>query len=115
MTTNLKNTARTKRHRKIRKRLRGTTQIPRLVVFRSLRTNYVQLIDDDKNITLMGTSDIKIKKGTPLEKAKQVGLNIAKMALEKKITQVVFDRAGYQYHGRVQALAEGAREGGLKF
>ena len=80
---------------------------PRLVVFKSNITNYIQLIDDGKRITL--------KKGTKMEKAKEIGIQIAKKAKELKVNEVVFDRNGYRYHGRVKAMAEGAREGGLKF
>lgn len=115
MTTVKKVLAREKRHAKIRKRIQGTASKPRLVVTRSLRTNYAQLIDDEKNRVLLSASDLKIKKGTRVEKAREIGLKIAKLALGKKITTCVFDRAGYKYHGRVKALAEGAREGGLKF
>lgn len=115
MNTHPKTIARSQRRQKIRHKIQGTAKIPRLVVFRSLKNNYAQLVDDMKRLTIVSSSDLKIKKGTPLEKAKQIGLALAKAAQEKKITQAVFDRAGYQYHGRVKAIAEGAREGGLKF
>lgn len=88
---------------------------PRLVVFKSNITNYIQLIDDDKRITLASASDLKVKKGTKMEKAKEIGMEIAKKAKELKVSEVIFDRNGYRYHGRVKAMAEGAREGGLKF
>lgn len=88
---------------------------PRLVVYKSLTSNYVQLVDDDKKVTLASASDLKAKKGNKVERAKAVGMEIAKKAKEKKVEEVIFDRNGYRYHGRVKALAEGAREGGLKF
>ena len=95
--------------------MQGTAARPRLVVFRSLLHTYAQLVDDESGKTLVACSDIKEKgKGTKVEKAKKIGTDIAKKALEKKITEVVFDRNGYKYHGRTKAVAEGAREGGLK-
>ncbi len=106
-----------RRHRRIRAKVKGTEEIPRLCVFRSAKHIYAQLIDDEKGRTLFSASDIELKnkKMSKTEKAYQVGKLIAKKSLEKKIEKVVFDRAGYKYHGRVKALAEGAREGGLKF
>jgi len=106
---------RIRRKARIRAKVKGTEKRPRLVIFRSITSNYAQLIDDDKGIVIIGTSDIKEKKGTKSEKAKQVGETIAKLANEKGIKEVVFDRNGYKYHGRVKALADGAREGGLIF
>lgn len=88
---------------------------PRLVAFRSLTSNYLQLIDDTNGKTLASASDMKTKKGTKTEKAKEVGVELAKKAKDLKIEEVIFDRNGYKYHGRVKAMAEGAREGGLKF
>ena len=113
--SNKKYTLRKKRHAKIRKTVSGTAARPRLVVFRSLSHNYAQLVDDDKGAVLASASDVKAKKGTKTEKAKEVGTEIAKIAQDKKITEVVFDRNGYKYHGRVKAIADAAREGGLKF
>jgi large subunit ribosomal protein L18 len=107
--------ARKRRHKKITVKIKGTKNRPRLIVFRSNTNIYAQLIDDESRKTILSASDLKSKKGVKLENAKKVGLEIAKKALEKKITQCVFDRNGYKYHGRVKALAEGAREGGLKF
>ena len=103
--------------RRIRKKFSGTPTKPRLSVFRSNKEIYAQLIDDENNVTLAAaTSYIKgFVKGTKTEKAKEVGAQIAKKAKEAGIETVVFDRNGYIYHGRVQALAEGARENGLKF
>lgn len=111
----VKDSSRTKRHARIRKIVNGTTARPRLVVFRSLKSIYAQLVDDSTRKTLLGASSIKVKKGTKTEQAKAVGIEVAKLAVEKGITEVVFDRGGYRYHGRVKAVAEGAREGGLKF
>ncbi len=98
-------------------RISGTNDRPRLCVFRSNQHIYAQLIDDDKAKVLLSASDkeIKTKKGTKSDTAKEVGKLIAKMAIEKKIDKVVFDRAGVVFHGRIKAMAEGAREGGLKF
>lgn len=110
-----KQAARLKRHARIRKIVRGSAERPRLVVFRSLNSIYAQLTDDDSRKILTSSSSLKIKKGTKTEKAKEVGKAIAEKAKEKKVTKVVFDRNGYRYHGRVKALAEGAREGGLEF
>ena len=111
-----KDTLRKRRQIRIRSKIKGTASRPRLVVFRSLLHTYAQLIDDKNNKTLTKSSDIKEKgKGTKSEKAKKVGLELAKKAQEKKIKEVVFDRNGYKYHGRTKAVAEGAREGGLKF
>jgi large subunit ribosomal protein L18 len=107
---------REKRHRKIRARIFGTASRPRLCVFRSNKHIYAQLINDEKNKVLVSASDLEIKKPKKkTEIAFDVGKLIAQKAKEIKITKVVFDRAGYKYHGRVKALAEGAREGGLEF
>ncbi len=113
-----KNKIRQKRHLRIRSHIHGTADRPRLNVFRSLAHIYVQIIDDDKQITLTAASsmdkDFKGNGGN-IEGAKLVGAAIAKKALAAGITEVVFDRGGYIYHGRIKALAEAAREGGLKF
>ncbi|RKX68502.1 50S ribosomal protein L18 [candidate division WOR-3 bacterium] len=112
---------RERRHKRIRKRILGTEARPRLCVFRSLKHIYGMLIDDLNNRTILTVSSLnqKIRKGKKKKKkvevAREVGKLLAKMALERNIVSVVFDRAGYKYHGRVKALAEGAREGGLKF
>jgi len=111
-----KETLRARRHVRIRSTINGTAERPRLVVFRSINSTYAQLVDDTTGKILASSSDIKSKdKGTKVEKAKKVGEELAKMAAEQKITNVVFDRNGYKYHGRIKALADGAREGGLKF
>lgn len=105
--------------RRIRKRISGTTEKPRFTVFRSNTDIYVQLIDDSKGVTLAAASSLvkDIKEKTSINKTEQarlVGQLAAKVAIEKGITEVVFDRNGYLYHGRVKALADAAREGGLK-
>ena len=116
-----KNTIRLKRHWRLRKNINGTAERPRLNVFRSLNNIYAQVIDDEAKVTLVSAStlDKEIKAACPngsnVAAAKEVGKLVAKRALEKGIDTVVFDRGGYIYHGRVQALAEGAREAGLKF
>ena len=103
---------------RIKKTVSGTAQKPRLVVFRSNSEIYAQIIDDTKGVTLVAASsrdkDLKAS-GTKTERAKQVGEAIAKKALAAGIETISFDRGGYLYHGRVKSLAEGAREGGLKF
>ncbi|MEK7452894.1 MAG: 50S ribosomal protein L18 [Patescibacteria group bacterium] len=108
---------RIQRHKRIRSKIVGTETRPRLAVFRSSQHIYAQIINDDKGFTLVAFSDIKIKKdkNTKGEIAKMVGIEIAKKAKEKKIEAVVFDRGGYKFHGRIKLLAEGAKEGGLKF
>lgn len=116
---NAKLLRRNKIRRTIRAKVSGTTQKPRLSVFRSNKDIYVQLIDDTKGVTLAAASsrdkDIAAQKGTKIEKSKLVGAAIARKALELNINQIVFDRGGYLYHGRVKAVADGAREGGLQF
>jgi large subunit ribosomal protein L18 len=106
---------RDRRHTRVRKRVSGTPARPRLVVFRSLKHIYVQLVDDSANRTIATVGDLDILTMKKSEKATEVGKRIAERAKAAGITQVVFDRAGYQYHGRVKAVAEGAREGGLEF
>ena len=106
---------RIRRIAKVRAKVSGTAKKPRLNVFRSLNHIRAQIIDDTTGKTLVFASDDKIKKGTKVDKAKEVGKTIAKLAQEQKIKKVVFDRAGYKYHGRVKALAEAAREAGLEF
>lgn len=112
------NKARSKRHLKIRNKLSGTTACPRLAVYRSLNNIYAQIIDDETGKTLVSASsnekDFK-NYGGNVEAARAVGKTIAERAAKKDIKNVVFDRGGYIYHGRVAALAEGAREGGLEF
>ena len=103
-----------RRHRRVRAKIIGTAKVPRLCVFRSATHIYAQLIDDDKSITIGQADDSGLKlKG--IAAASEVGKMIAQKANEKSIKKVVFDRGGYKYHGRVKSLADGAREGGLKF
>lgn len=101
----------------MRARVKGTAKTPRLCVFRSHQHIYAQLVDDDKGKTIDSASSRELKKSKKkkAEQAKEVGQLIAQKALAKKIEKVVFDRGGYKYHGRVKAVAEGARAGGLKF
>ncbi|MBI2040002.1 50S ribosomal protein L18 [Candidatus Microgenomates bacterium] len=105
---------RMKRHYKVRKKVVGTSDRPRLSLFRSNKHIYVQIIDDSSSKTLVFISDVK-QEGTKLEKAYKVGKKLAEMALKNKIKTVVFDRGGFLYHGRIAEVARGAREGGLKF
>lgn len=116
-----KNQERLNRHKRVRRKVSGTAQRPRLCVYRSLNQIYAQIIDDESQKTLVSASTLekdiqaKCKGKNKSEQAKLVGQEIAKKALAKKISEVVFDRGGYIYIGRVQALADGAREAGLKF
>ena len=112
------NKARLKRHKRVRSKISGTAERPRLNVFRSNTNIYAQIIDDINGVTLASASSLDKEitgNGGNKEAAKEVGKLAAKRALDKGITEVVFDRGGYVYHGRVKELAEGAREGGLKF
>lgn len=116
--TKSRNNARKKRHLRIRKRLVGTPSRPRVSVFRSSKHIYAQLIDDVNGVTLASASSKEKGSTGPggnVDAAKQVGTLLAERAKEKNITNVVFDRSGYLYHGRVKALAEAARESGLEF
>ena len=136
MRVKIKKEDRIRRHRRVRAKIYGTAGAPRLCVFRSAKHIYAQLIDDEKGKTLAAASDLELKAKSPAfakasagkQKSKteevrtmktavasEVGKLIAKKALEKKIEKVVFDRGGCKYHGRIKALAEGAREAGLKF
>ena len=116
-----KNANRLQRHKRVRIKITGTTQRPRLCVFRISNNIYAQIIDDANRVTLTAASSLDaevkgaVNHGGNKEAAKMVGEMIAKRAIEKGITEVVFDRGGYLYHGRVQVLAEAAREAGLKF
>ena len=115
----MKRTKRDQRKRiqkRIRKKISGTSALPRLSIFRSNKEIYCQIIDDVNGVTLASASSMKNKKeGTKSDQAKVVGKEIAEKALAENISSVVFDRSGYLYHGRVKSLAEGAREAGLKF
>lgn len=107
-----------RRHLRVRRHIAGTAERPRLVVFRSLKHIYAQLVNDDTGVTLLGVSDtsegIQVEGAGKVVKGKAVGKLLADKAKAAGITRVVFDRAGYRYHGRVQAVADGAREGGLE-
>jgi len=123
MATKSKFDSRNRRHRSLRKRMSGTAERPRLVVYRSARHIYAQVIDDMGKKTLAAASDLLPRKDPPADapkgkkrdRAKQVGTLVAKKCLQQGISQVVFDRGGYRYHGRVSSVAAGAREAGLKF
>lgn len=113
-----RNKSRQKRHQRIRRKISGTAECPRLNVFRSNKNIYAQLIDDVEGVTLASASTLDSEVSTEdskIEQAATVGKLIAERAKENNITEVVFDRGGYQYHGRVKALAESARENGLEF
>ena len=114
-----RNEVRKARHTRVRNKVVGTTEIPRLNVFRSNKNIFAQIIDDEKGVTLVSASSIdkelKLTNGGNLEAATKVGELIAKRAKKAKINKVVFDRGGYLYHGRVEALANAARENGLEF
>ncbi len=114
-----RNKLRKSRHSRIRENVKGSSNIPRLNVFRSNQNIFAQIIDDEKAITLVSASSIdkelKLENGGNVEAAAKVGELIAKRAKKEKIKKVNFDRGGYQYHGRVKALAEAARENGLEF
>ncbi len=113
--------AREKRKKRMRKKIQGTATKPRLCVYKSLAHTYAQLVDDSANKVVTGVSTLHdgikgtLKNGGNIEAAKKIGDAIAKKAIELGIGQVVFDRNGFKYHGRIRALAEGAREAGLKF
>ena len=111
------NEERIRRHKRVRTKVSGTPECPRLCVFRSNKHIHTQVIDDVNGVTLVAASsvDMKLENGGNMDAAVKVGAEIAKRALEKNITCVVFDRGGYIYHGRVQALADAAREAGLNF
>ncbi|MDD5696669.1 MAG: 50S ribosomal protein L18 [Candidatus Pacebacteria bacterium] len=111
-----KKSKRIKRHKRVRAKIKGDAKKPRLCVFRSSNHIYAQLIDDEKGKTLVAVNDLDVKSKDKKEGiARQIGTLLAGKAKEKKIESVVFDRGGYKYHGRIKALAEGAREAGLKF
>ena len=112
-----KNIARQRRHARVRAKVSGTATCPRLNVFRSNSHIFAQIIDDTNGTTLVSSSSLalKLEKSSNIDAATKVGADVAKKALEKNITTVVFDRGGYVYHGRVKALAEAARAAGLEF
>lgn len=108
-----------RRHLRVRKKVSGTAERPRLVVFRSLKHIYAQLVDDDRGVVLLGVSDrsagVEAAEAGKVARSRATGKLLAARAKEAGIGRVVFDRAGYRYHGRVKAVADGAREGGLEF
>ena len=112
-----KNISRVRRHARVRNKVSGTPECPRLCVYRSNKNIEAQLIDDVNRVTLVSSSSmtLKLDNGSNIDAASKVGEDIAKKALAKKIKKIVFDRSGYVYHGRVKALAEAAREAGLEF
>jgi len=114
-----RNVVRMSRHKRVRDKISGTGNVPRLNVFRSNSNIFAQIIDDEKGVTLVSASSIdkelKLKNGSNVEAAAKVGELVAKRAKKAKISKVTFDRGGYLYHGRVKALAEAARENGLEF
>ena len=112
-----KNLSRKRRHARVRAKISGTAEAPRLCVYRSNKNIEAQLIDDVKGVTLVASSSmsLKLENGSNIEAAAKVGKDIAEKALAKGLKKVVFDRSGYIYHGRVKALAEAAREAGLEF
>lgn len=113
MNTLIQKRMRRKAH--IRKAISGTSAMPRLTVFKSNAHIYAQLIDDVNSYTLAAAGDLNVKSGTKVARAEEVGRTLASVALAKGITNVAFDRNGYRYHGRVKALADAARDAGLKF
>ena len=110
-----RNQMRVMRHSRVRSKIEGTAELPRLCVFRSNKNISCQVIDDETGTTLASATSLKLKNGGNIEGAKEVGKMIAEACKKAKITKVVFDRGGYLYHGRVEALAEAARENGLEF
>jgi large subunit ribosomal protein L18 len=117
ITQTKRNAIRQRIHARIRRKLAGTAERPRLNVYRSLNHIYAQVIDDQKGVTLVSASTmaLKVKTGGNVAAAKEIGKAVAELAVEKGIKKVVFDRGGYLYHGRIKALADAAREAGLEF
>jgi large subunit ribosomal protein L18 len=115
ITQNKRNAIRQRIHNRIRAKLAGTGERPRLNVYRSLNHIYAQVIDDQAGVTLVSASTIKSKTGGNVAAAKEIGKAVAELAVKKGIKKVVFDRGGYLYHGRIKALADAAREAGLEF
>ena len=110
-----RNAIRQRIHARIRAKLSGTGERPRLNVYRSLNHIYAQVIDDQNGLTLVSASTIKLKTGGNVAAAREIGKTVAELAVKKGIKSVVFDRGGYLYHGRIKALADAAREAGLEF
>ena len=115
ITQTKRNAIRQRIHQRIRRKLAGTGERPRLNVYRSISHIYAQVIDDQKGETLVAASTIKMKTGGNVAAAKEIGKAVAELAVKQGIKKVVFDRGGYLYHGRIKALADAAREAGLEF
>jgi large subunit ribosomal protein L18 len=115
ITQTKRNKIRTRIHERIRRKLAGTAERPRLNVYRSLNHIYAQVVDDQSGVTIVSASTIKMKSGGNVAAAREIGKAIAESAKEKGVKRVVFDRGGFLYHGRVKALADAAREAGLEF
>jgi large subunit ribosomal protein L18 len=115
ITQTKRNAIRQRIHARIRAKLSGTAERPRLNVYRSLNNIYAQVIDDQKGVTLVSASTIKQKTGGNVAAAREIGKTVAELAVQKGIKKVVFDRGGFLYHGRIKALADAAREAGLEF
>jgi len=115
MKTNIVSSSRDRRRKRIRSKVIGTSERPRLSVFKSNAFIYAQIINDEDGTTLAAASSLKTSKGTKTEAGVEVGIEIAKIAKSKGILKVVFDRGGFNYTGRIRSLAEGARQGGLEF
>ena len=115
ITQTKRNSIRQRIHQRIRRKLAGTAERPRLNIYRSLNHIYAQVIDDQKGETLVAASSIKLKSGGNVAAAKEIGKTVAELAVKQGIKKVVFDRGGYLYHGRIKALADAAREAGLEF
>lgn len=113
--TNVKADSRQRRHARIRARISGTSEKPRLSIFKSNRHMYAQLIDDVSGATIIGLSSEKVEGKNMMEKAKALGVAIAKLAVGKKVVSIAFDRGGFKYTGKIKLFADAAREGGLKF
>ena len=107
--------ARKKNKVRIRKKIAGTEERPRLCIYRSGRHMYAQIVNDQTGVTVAAASTLKSTKGSNIDAAKSIGAEVAKKAIEKNVKSVVFDRSGYVYHGRVKAVADGAREAGINF
>ena len=114
-TTNTKNSRRASRHNRVRAKVKGTAQRLRVAVYKSNQFIYAQVIDDATGTTIVSASDMAAKSGTKTERAQAVGVEVAKLAMAKGIKSVIFDRNGFKYTGRIKALADSARNGGLQF
>jgi large subunit ribosomal protein L18 len=115
MKTNIVSSTRDRRRKRIRSKVIGTSERPRLSVFKSNAFIYAQIINDETGVTLAAASSLKTSKGTKTESSMNVGIEVAKLAKTAGVTKVVFDRGGFNYTGRIRALADGARQGGLEF